>query len=167
MFSSDDGGDSNRTNSSRQEPSSSKQLDEYGVDTPERTAEPPSADDDKQALGVGNLDTHTAWITDLDVETRNIRGLAYQFRNRWKIETAIRQVKNDFQGRCGSSSREVRALYLGTAQLFFNFWVALNRELPYRLGDPDEFRLTGQEALHAIRDADVEAAKTGGPNTMI
>lgn len=157
----DDGDGSNRTNSSQQNASSSKQLDEYGFDTPEPTEEPPTSDEYEQALGVGDPNTHTAWITDLDVETRDIRGLAYQFRNRWKIETAIRQLKHDFQGRCGSGDRRVRALYVGTAQLFFNFWVALNHELPYHLGDPEKFRLTGQETLHAIREADVEAAKTG------
>jgi hypothetical protein len=35
-------------------------------------------------------------------------------------------------------------MYFGAAQLFFNFWVALNHELPYHLGDPASFRLTGQ-----------------------
>ncbi|SEA39927.1 hypothetical protein SAMN04488065_2949 [Haloplanus vescus] len=163
----DDADNSDRTNSSQQDSSSSKQLGEYGFDTPEPTEEPTTSDEGEQARGVGDPDTHSAWITDLDIETRDIRGLAYQFRNRWKIETAIRQLKHDFLGQCGSSDRRVRALYMGTAQLFFNFWVALNRELPHRLGDPEGFRLTGQEILHAVREADVEAAKTGGSNTII
>lgn len=104
--------------------------------------------------------THTAWITDLDVEERNLRGLAYQFRNRWKVETAIRQLKHDFQGRCGSSHRQVRTLYFGAAQLFYNFWVALNRELPVHLGGPPQHPLTGLETLHAIRDADFDDVRS-------
>ena len=56
--------------------------------------------------------------------------MAYHYRSRWKIETAIRQLKHTFQGECRSSRREVRTLYCGAAQLFFNFWVALNREAP-------------------------------------
>lgn len=105
--------------------------------------------------------SHTAWITDHDVDTCNLRALAYQYRNRWQVETAIRQLKHDFQGRCGSNNRGVRTMYFGAAQLFFNFWVALNHELPYHLGDPATFQLTGQEVLHAIRDADVESARRG------
>lgn len=111
-------------------------------------------------------ESHTAWITDHDVDARDLRGLAYQYRNRWQVETAIRQLKHDFQGRCGSDNRGVRTMYFGAAQLFFNFWVALNHELPYHLGDPASFRLTGQETLHAIRDADVESTKRGS-NTII
>ena len=108
-----------------------------------------------------NREGHTVWITDLDVDNRDLEELIYQFRNRWKVETTIRQMKHDFQGRCGSRKRAVRALQFGSAQLFFNFWVALNQELPYHLGDPDNIRLTGLETLHLIRDADYESAKNG------
>jgi hypothetical protein len=149
-YSDEDSGGSPSENGS--ESDRDRQLGEYGVDTPEIEE---TSSTNKDGLAVGNPNTHTAWITDLDVEERNLRGLAYQFRKRWKIETAIRQLKRDFLGRCGSSNRRVRTLYVGAAQLFFNFWVALNHELPYRLRDPPGFRLTAQETLHAIRDADV------------
>jgi len=111
-------------------------------------------------------ESHTAWITDYDVDARDLRGLAYQYRNRWQVETAIRQLKHDFQGRCASDNRGIRTMYFGAAQLFFNYWVALNHELPYHLGDPAAFRLNGQETLHAVRDADVRDAK-GGDNTRV
>lgn len=123
---------------------------------------PDSAEDGQDdTKGDQNRDGHTVWITNIDVNNRDLEGLNYQFRNRWKVETAIRQIKHDFQGRCGSKNRAVRALQFGSAQLFFNFWIALNHELPYHLGDPDTFRLTGLESLHAIRNADLESAKTG------
>ncbi|MDL0133718.1 transposase [Halobacterium salinarum] len=111
--------------------------------------------------GSGESDAHTIWITDMDVGERDLEGLGYQYRHRWKIETAIRQLKHTFQGQCRSSDRLRRAVYFGAAQLFFNFWVALNHELPYRLGDPSNFRLTGLETLHALREADFEAGKQG------
>ncbi|APW97077.1 hypothetical protein CHINAEXTREME_04520 [Halobiforma lacisalsi AJ5] len=101
--------------------------------------------------------TWAAWNTNMDVATRDLRGLAYQYRYRWRVETAIRQLKQDFTGRCGSASPEVRALYFGAGQLFFNFWVALNHELPYRL-DHTGIRVTGLEVLHGLREADFEAA---------
>ncbi|WP_277543285.1 transposase [Haloarcula laminariae] len=107
----------------------------------------------------GESDTHTVWITDMDVDDRDLEGLGYQYRHRWKIETAIRQLKHTFQGQCRSSNRSVRAVYFGAAQLFYNFWAALKHELPYHLGDPARFRLTGLETLHAVREADFEAGK--------
>lgn len=57
---------------------------------------------------------HTARITDYDVEDvpdERLRKYAYQFRDRWQVETAIRQLKHDFQGRCGSRKRAVRTFY--------------------------------------------------------
>ncbi len=145
--------------SSQRDPSDDQsRLGDHGVETPEPVE---GRDRDEFVPGVGNPNTHTAWITDLDVDNRDLRGLAYQFRNRWKIETSIRQLKHTFQGQCRSSRREVRALYFGAAQLFFNFWVALKHELPYHLGDPAGFRITGLEALHAIREADFEDGQTG------
>ena len=138
-------------------PDEQNQLSEYADEIPEAEEDPNESD----APGVGNPDTHRAWITDLDVEERDLRGLAHQYRDRWKIETAIRQIKHTFQGQCRSSRRQVRTLYFGAAQLFFNFWVALNHELPHHLGHPANFRLTGLETLHAIRDADFEAGKVG------
>lgn len=102
-------------------------------------------------------ETHNAWNTNMDVKQRNLKGLAYQYRYRWRIETAIRQLKHDFQGRCGTESPAVRAFYFGVAQLFFNFWVALNRELPFRLNHPG-LSVTGLETLHALREADFDSA---------
>lgn len=107
-----------------------------------------------EETGAENQDSHSAWITDLDVTDRDLRGLAYQYRYRWRIETAINQLKNTFLGRCKYSQREVRTLYFGAAQMFFNFWVALQADLPKRMGDMADPRLTGQELLHAVREAD-------------
>ena len=107
-----------------------------------------------EETGAEKQDSHTAWITDLDVTERDLRGLAYQYRYRWRIETAINQLKNTFLGRCKSSQRQVRTLYFGAAQLFFNFWVALRSDLPHQMGDMADIRVTGQELLHAIREAD-------------
>lgn len=81
--------------------------------------------------------------------------LVYQYRYRWRIETAIRHLKQNFTGRCGADSPRVGALYLGAGQLFFNFWVALNCELPYQF-DHTRVRATGIELLHGLHDADFE-----------
>lgn len=97
----------------------------------------------------------SVWNTNMDIKERDLRGLAYQYRNRWRVETAIRQLKHDFMGRCGSDSPRVRALYQGAGQLFFNFWVALNHELPRRL-DHIGVRVTALELLHGLREADFE-----------
>jgi len=107
---------------------------------------------------------HVAWITDYDVEDvpdEKLRKYAYQFRDRWQVETAIRQLKHDFQGRCGSSKRAVRTFYFGAAQMFYNYWTALKYELPYHFGGRENFQLTATDVLHAIREADVERARTG------
>lgn len=102
--------------------------------------------------------TWSAWNTNMDVAERDLRGLAYQYRNRWRVETAIRQLKQDFIGRCGSDSHRVRAFYLGTGQLLFNFWVALNRELPQHFGHAG-VQVTGLELLHGFRKADFKTAR--------
>jgi hypothetical protein len=106
--------------------------------------------------------SHKAWITDYDVEGVSeavLRKYAYQFRDRWRVETAIRQLKHDFQGRCGSGKRSVRAFDFGAAQMFFNYWAALNHELAYHFDDRENYRVTATETLHAIREADVESAR--------
>ncbi len=56
-------------------------------------------------------------------------------------------------------------LYSGVSVLFFNFWVALRRDLGHHLGDPDRLRITGLETLHAIRDADIE--NNHGPKWLV
>jgi hypothetical protein len=157
--------DSTTTSDSNETPEELARLGDYGIGTPElvETSEEGGSEEggseDEQPRGVGNPETHTAWITDLDVEEVDLEAVAYHYRSRWKIETSIRQLKHTFQGQCRSSRREVRTLYFGAAQLFFNFWVALNREVPHRLGDPVNFRLTGLETLHAIREADFDDAR--------
>lgn len=111
-------------------------------------------------VGANNREeSHTAWITDYDVDERDLRGLAYQYRKRWQVETVIRQLKHNFQGRCQSDDRGVRTMYFGVTQLFFNYWVAINHELPYLPDETADFSVTSQETLHAVRDADVESAK--------
>jgi hypothetical protein len=111
--------------------------------------------DELQIEGDG---TWSVWNTNMDVAERDLRGLGYQYRYRWRVETAIRQLKWDFIGRCGSESAQVRAFYLGTGQLLFNFWVGLNRELPYRF-DHTGVRVTAVELLHGVREADFGTAK--------
>lgn len=150
------GGRKSTPNTTRAADECDTSLEDYMDGVPE-----PEEDDQDDKQGDQNRDGHTVWITNIDVDKRDLEGLNYQFRNRWKVETAIRQLKHDFQGRCASKSREVRTLQFGSAQLFFNFWVALNHELSYHFGNLDNIRLTGLETLHAIREADFESAKQG------
>nr|WP_192960668.1 transposase [Halorubrum litoreum]AKB09799.1 transposase IS4 family protein [Halorubrum litoreum] len=149
------------------EPAKSSNIEFAGLTSPNKRVNGFAYPIHPGEVGSDNREeSHTAWITDHDVDARDLRGLAYQYRNRWQVETAIRQLKHDFQGRCASDNRGVRTMYLGAAQLFFNYWVALNHELPYHLGQPATFRLNGQETLHAVRGADVESARRGD-NTII
>ncbi|OYR43337.1 hypothetical protein DJ82_00030 [Halorubrum sp. Ib24] len=104
----------NDSSSDETDPDSSPQsrLDRHGKMPP--VAETPDA-------GSGESDTHTIWITDMDVGERDLEGLGYQYRHRWRIETAIRQLKHTFQGQCRSSDRLRRAVYyrimvLGTSK---------------------------------------------------
>ncbi|MDQ2055547.1 hypothetical protein [Halobellus sp. H-GB7] len=46
-------------------------------------------------------------------------------------------------------------------EVLHNLWAALKHELPYHLGDPAGFRLTGLETLHALREADFKPGKRG------
>ena len=94
---------------------------------------------------------HTAFLTDMDVSTRDLRGLAYQFRSRWNIETSIRELKNRFHGRIQASDREVRAWFFCTAALFYNTYTYLNTTPAVLLHD--DVRITGAEVLHILRDA--------------
>lgn len=50
--------------------------------------------------------------------------------------------------------------------MFFNYWVALNHELSYHLGDLGTFLLNCQETFYAVRDANVDNAKDGD-NTRV
>lgn len=152
------GGDSTVSKGAAPDPAVKNRLDVFADDMPA----PEETPDDLSVDGeTGKSDTHTVWITDMDVDDRDLDGLGYQYRHRWKIETAIRQLKHTFQGQCRSADRLTRTVYFGAAQLFFNFWVALKHELPYHLGDPERFRITGLETLHAIREADFEAGERG------
>jgi len=80
-------------------------------------------------LTIEEDETWSAWNTNMDVRYRNLPGLAYNYEYRWRVETAIRQLKHSFTGRCGVDSPKRRALYLGAGQLFFNIWVVLNHAL--------------------------------------
>ncbi|SEP26241.1 Transposase domain [Halorientalis persicus] len=93
---------------------------------------------------------HTAFLTDMDVHSRDLRGLSYQFRSRWNIETSIRELKNRFHGRLQASDGEVRAWFFCTAALFYNIYTYLN-STPVILSR-DDVRLTGAEVLHVLRE---------------
>ena len=84
----------------------------------------------------------------MDVSTRNIRGLTYQFRFRWNIETSIRELKNRFYARIQASDREVRAWFFCTAALFYNTYVNATPAVLLH----DDVRITRAEVLHILRD---------------
>jgi len=57
--------------------------------------------------------------------------------------------------------------YFGAAQMFFNYWEVLNHELTYHFGGRENWQLTATETLHAIREADIKAARQGGSLRII
>lgn len=105
--------------------------------------------------GTNQKRDHTAFLTDLDVEERDLQGLAYQFRSRWRIETSIRELKNRFHARTRSDDGEIRAWFFLTAALFYNLHSRINGMLPAWLGvPPGEVHLTGEEFLHILREGE-------------
>jgi Transposase DDE domain. len=113
---------------------------------------------------------HTVFLTNLDIEERDVQGLAFQYRARWRIETAIRELKNRFHARTKAKDGEVRTWFFETATLFYNLHAYIKHTLPARLGPlgeegdlPDEAgQLTGEEFLHILRDEIIgELSKPG------
>lgn len=146
--------------SDREEASAGTNGDETESDEEETDAEYAESQsiEIRDEIDVEDGGTWSVWNTNMDIEERDLQGLAYQYRHRWRVETAIRQLKQDFTGRCGADSPRSRALSLGAGQLFFNFWVALRRELPFHF-DHTGVQATGLEVLHGLREADFEEAQ--------
>ena len=92
-----------------------------------------------------------AYLTDMDVENRNLEGLYHQFRERWSIETLFWQLKDHYLPKTNSPDGRVRTFYLNTALLFYNMHTLVNR-VP-SLHVPGDTGITGWEVLHAIREA--------------
>lgn len=98
---------------------------------------------------------HTPFLTSLDVDERDLRGLAYQFRSRWRIETSIRELKNRFHPRTRASDGKVRTWYVATAALFYNLHTYINGGLAPMLRVPEEdVHLAGEEFLHLLREGE-------------
>lgn len=107
-----------------------------------------------EQVGGRNQDRdHTAFMTDMDVEERDLRGLAHQFRYRWGIETAIRQLKNRLHGLTQADDERIRAWYFSTACLYYNLLTYTDNKLADTLG-PESGVITGEELLHVLRDTD-------------
>jgi IS4 transposase len=95
---------------------------------------------------------HKAFLTDMKVNDRDLRGLAYQYRSRWRIETAIRQLKNRFHPRTRAADGEIRTWFFATAALFYNLYSYVNTVVPGNLGVLSrDAHLSGEEFLHVFR----------------
>ncbi|SEP27972.1 IS4 transposase [Halorientalis persicus] len=96
---------------------------------------------------------HEAFITDIDVEERDLEGLGQQFRKRWGIETSIREIKDRYHAKCNHSDHRLRAYYFIIATVLYNLSQYVDNRLEERLM-ADDVSWGGQEFLHAVRRVD-------------
>jgi len=104
-------------------------------------------------VGAKGQSSHKAFITDIDVENRNLVGLGRQFRERWGVETSIREIKIPYHAPCRHSNQRVRAYYFMMASVLYNIAQYVDNRLEERLRTED-VSWTSTELLHAIRQID-------------
>lgn len=116
----------------------------------------------EEEIGAKNRDhPHEAFLTDMDVEERNLEGLGRGFRDRWGIETSIREVKNRFHAECRASEPNARAFYFMMATILYNLSQYVDNRLEERLY-VDDVDWTAEELLHAVREVNPDGVPDWG-----
>jgi len=95
--------------------------------------------------------SHEAFLTDMDVSETDVEKLGRVFRDRWGIETSIREIKRRFHAKCQSSEPSVRAFYFVMAAVLYNISQYVDNRLEERLY-VDDIDWSGEELLHAVRE---------------
>lgn len=89
----------------------------------------------------------------MDVENREVEGLGRQFRERWGVETSIREVKVQYHAPCRHRDQSVRAFYFMMAAVLYNIGQYVDNRLEARLRAED-VSWTSTEFLHPVRQID-------------
>jgi Transposase DDE domain len=66
------------------------------------------------------------FITDLDINERNAKYYAEDYRRRWGIETSYRVKKDAFRPRTTSKNYAIRLFFFLFSVCFYNLWVLIN-----------------------------------------
>lgn len=107
-----------------------------------------------EEVGADNRDRdHYPYVTDMDIDERDLEGLGQQFRKRWGIETSIREIKSRYHAGCGNSDYRVRAYYFMIATVLHNLSQYVDNRLEERLMVND-VSWSGEDFLHAVRRVD-------------
>jgi len=104
---------------------------------------------------------HKAFLTDMDIEEHDLEGLGRVFRDRWGVETSIREIKNRFHARCRASEPNARAFYFMMATVLYNLSQYVDNRLEERLY-ADDIEWSGQELLHAVREVNPDGVPNWG-----
>ena len=104
---------------------------------------------------------HEPFLTDIDVETTDLKTLGRKFRDRWGIETSIREIKNRYHARCNSSDATVRAFYFMMATVLYNISQYVDNRIGHRL-HADSVEWSGEELLHVAREVDPDGVPDWG-----
>lgn len=101
---------------------------------------PGLGDDDEESADETEDIEHAAFITSLDVQARGLHpkapgprrdshtayGVGQLYRKRWSIETAFRDIKQNFKAKPRSRCLGIRRFFFMLCLLLYNCWVLLN-----------------------------------------
>ena len=146
----DDGEPKARTNVSFGDLSLNRRPDAFAWPIPE-----------EETGSAGRDRDHVAFLTDMDLDYRDLETLGRKFRDRWGVETAIREIKNRYHARCNSPNPTVRAFYFMMATVLYNISQYLDNRLDERLRAED-VEWSGEELLHVTREIDPDAVPDWG-----
>lgn len=104
---------------------------------------------------------HEPFLTDIDIDAADLDRLGRKFRDRWGVETSIREIKNRYQARCNSSDATTRAFYFMMATVLYNVSQYVDNRLAQRLY-VDNVEWSGEELLHVAREIDPDAVPDWG-----
>lgn len=146
----DDGDPKARTNVSFGDLSLNRRPDAFAWPIPE-----------EETGSAGRDRDHVAFLTDMDLDDRDLETLGRKFRDRWGVETAIREIKNRYHARCNSPNPTVRAFYFMMATVLYNVSQYVDNRLDERLRAED-VKWSGEELLHVTREIDPDAVPDWG-----
>lgn len=120
-----------------------------------------------EEVGSDGQGSHKPFITDLDVkdDDYDLEWIGRKFRERWGVETSIREIKERYHGNCRHSDPRVRAFFFMMASLLYNLAQYVDNRLEERLLAEDVDWNSG-EFLHAVRRIDPDDVPDWGDNFL-
>ncbi len=118
-----------------------------------------------EEMGADAQGSHKPFITDLKVESDDVdlKKVGRRFRERWGVETSIREIKVRYHANCRHSDHRVRAFFFMMASLLYNLSQYVDNRLEERLLAEDVDWNSG-EFLHAVRRIDPDDVPDWGDN---